>query len=47
LREKEGDMKKPCMIIPLILVLCFIVSCQNQEAIAELEEMKTQAEVEE
>jgi len=40
-------MKKLCMIIPLILVLCFIVGCQNQEAMAELEKMKAQAEVEE
>jgi steroid delta-isomerase-like uncharacterized protein len=40
-------MKKLCMIIPLILVLCFIVGCQNQEAMAELEEMKAQAEIEE
>ena len=40
-------MKKLCMIIPLIMVLCFIVGCQNQEATADLEEMKAQAEIEE
>jgi len=40
-------MKKLCMILPLALILCFMVGCQNQEAMAELEEMKSQAEVEE
>ncbi len=40
-------MKKLCMILPLALILCFMVGCQNQEAMAELEEMKAQAEVEE
>ncbi|GAF88434.1 unnamed protein product, partial [marine sediment metagenome] len=40
-------MKKLCMISPLALILCFMVGCQNQEAMAELEEMKAQAEVEE
>ena len=34
------------MIALLTLVLCFIVSCQNQAAKAELEEMKAQAEIE-
>ena len=40
-------MKKLFMILPLALILCFMVSCQNQAAKAELEEMKAQAEVEE
>jgi len=40
-------MKKLCMILPLALILCFIVGCQDKEAMAELEEMKAQAEVEE
>jgi len=35
------------MIIPLALILCFMVGCQNHEAMAELEEFKAQAEVEE
>ena len=35
------------MALPLALILCFMVGCQNQEAMAELEEMKAQAEVEE
>ena len=39
-------MKKLCMILPLALILCFIVGCQNQEAMAELEKMQAQAEVE-
>ena len=40
-------MKKLLMILPLALILCFIVSCQDKEAMAELEEFRTQAEVEE
>jgi steroid delta-isomerase-like uncharacterized protein len=40
-------MKKLFMILPLALIICFMVSCQNQEAIAELEAMKAQAEIEE
>jgi len=40
-------MKKLLMILPLALILCFMVGCQNQAAKAELEEMKAQAEVEE
>ncbi|TET73417.1 MAG: hypothetical protein E3J44_00955 [Candidatus Aminicenantes bacterium] len=39
-------MKKLFMIIPLILLICFTLNCQNQEAMAELEEIKAQAEVE-
>ena len=35
------------MILPLALILCFMVGCQDKEAIAELEAMKAQAEVEE
>jgi len=34
------------MILPLALILCFVVSCQDKEAMAELEEFKAQAEVE-
>jgi steroid delta-isomerase-like uncharacterized protein len=40
-------MKKLLMILPLALILCFMVGCQDKETIAELEEMKAQAEVEE
>ncbi len=35
------------MILPMALILCFMVGCQEKEAKAELEEMKAQAEVEE
>ena len=35
------------MILPLALLLCFMVGCQDKEAMAELEAMKAQAEVEE
>jgi predicted ester cyclase len=40
-------MKKLCMILPLALILCFMVGCQDKEAMAELEAMKAQAAVEE
>ncbi|MFQ5825053.1 MAG: ester cyclase [bacterium] len=40
-------MKKLVMILPMALILCFMVGCQNKETKAELEEMKAQAEVEE
>ena len=35
------------MILPLTLILCFMVGCQDKEALAELEAMKAQAEVDE
>ncbi len=34
------------MILPLALILCFIVSCQDKKAMAELEEFRAQAEIE-
>jgi len=40
-------MKKLFMILSVVLVLCFAYGCQDKEAMAELEEMKAQAEVEE
>jgi len=40
-------MKKLLMILPLALIICFTVGCQDKEAMAELEAMKAQAEVEE
>ena len=40
-------MKKLSMILPLALGLCFMVDCQDKEAMAELEVFKAQAEVEE
>jgi predicted ester cyclase len=42
-----GAMKKLQVILLLALILCFMVSCQDKEAMAELEAMKAQAEVEE
>jgi predicted ester cyclase len=35
------------MILPLALILCFVVGCQDKEAMAELEQFKAQAAVEE
>jgi predicted ester cyclase len=40
-------MKKLLMILPLALILCFMVGCQDKEAMAELEEFRAQAAVEE
>ncbi len=40
-------MKKLHMILPIALILCFVVGCQDKEAMTELEAMKAQAEVEE
>jgi len=40
-------MKNLCMILPLAFILCFMVGCQDKEAMAELEKFKAQAEVEE
>ena len=39
-------MKKFLMILPLALILCFMVGCQDKEAMAELEEFRAQAEIE-
>jgi steroid delta-isomerase-like uncharacterized protein len=40
-------MKKICMALLLSLILCFMVGCQDKEAMAELEEFRAQAQVEE
>ncbi len=40
-------MKIHYIILPLALILCFMVGCQDKEAMAELEEFKAQKELEE
>ena len=40
-------MKKISLIISLVLILCFMVGCQDKQAMAELEEFKAQAALEE
>jgi len=40
-------MKKLFMILPLALILCFMIGCQDKEAMAELDALKAQAEAEE
>jgi steroid delta-isomerase-like uncharacterized protein len=40
-------MKKLCIILPLVLILSFMVGCQDKEGMGELEAMKAQAAVEE
>lgn len=39
-------MKKTFMILPLVLVFCFMAGCQNKAAMADLEEFRAQAELE-
>jgi hypothetical protein len=40
-------MKKLSLILPLTLILCFMVGSQDKEALAELEEFRAQAALEE
>jgi steroid delta-isomerase-like uncharacterized protein len=40
-------MKKLSRVLPLVLILCFMVGCQDKKAMAELDAMKAQAEIEE
>jgi predicted ester cyclase len=40
-------MKKFLMILPLVLILCLMVRCQDKAAMAELGEFRTQAALEE
>jgi predicted ester cyclase len=39
-------MKKYLSVVPLVLVFCFTIACQDKAAQAELEKFKTQAKVE-
>ncbi|MFC2142700.1 ester cyclase, partial [Acidobacteriota bacterium] len=40
-------MRKLYMILPMAMIICFMVGCQDKAAMAELEVLKAQAEVEE
>lgn len=40
-------MKKLLVILSMALIICFIVGCQDKEAMADLEEFRAQKEVEE
>ena len=42
----EGMMKKLFKLLPLALSLCFMAGCQNKAAMAELEQFKAQAAIE-
>ena len=44
---EDDSMKKLYMILPLVLILCFVVGCQDKEVMAELEEFRAQAALEE
>jgi steroid delta-isomerase-like uncharacterized protein len=43
----EGKMNKFLCIVPLVLLFCFTIACQDKAAMAELEKYKAQAKVEE
>jgi hypothetical protein len=36
-------MKKLFVILPLVLIVCFMVGCQDKKAMAEIEEYRAQA----
>ena len=40
-------MKKYLYVVPLVLLFCFTISCQDKTAMAELEKFKAQAKLEE
>lgn len=40
-------MKKMNMILLLAIILCFMIGCQDKEAVRELDELKAQAQLEE
>jgi len=40
-------LKKSCMILALVLLVCFMVSCKDKEAMAELEKFRAQTVLEE
>jgi len=40
-------MNRSLVFLPLVILMAFTLGCQDQQALAELEEMKVQAEVEE
>jgi steroid delta-isomerase-like uncharacterized protein len=40
-------MNRSLVFLPLVILMAFTLGCQDQQALAELEEMKAQAEVEE
>jgi steroid delta-isomerase-like uncharacterized protein len=44
---KEGEMKKYLSVIPLIVLLFFVASCQDKAAMAELEKHNVQTTLEE
>ena len=44
--QKNVNMKKQ-VVLPLVLILCFMISCKNREAISEIEKLKEKTEMEE
>ena len=43
---REGIVKKYLSVVPLVLLFCFVVGCQDKAAMAELEEFTAQAALE-
>jgi steroid delta-isomerase-like uncharacterized protein len=44
---KEGEMKRYLYVVPLVILFCFSIACQDKAATAELEKFKAQAAIEE
>jgi predicted ester cyclase len=47
IKVREGMMKKYLWVVPSVLLLCFVINCQDKPAMAELEKYRAQAAVEE
>jgi steroid delta-isomerase-like uncharacterized protein len=47
IKVREGMMKKHFWVVPSVLLLCFVVNCQDKAAMAELEKYRAQAKLEE
>jgi predicted ester cyclase len=47
IKVREGMMKKYLWVVPLVLLLCFVINCQDKAAMRELEKYRAQAAVEE
>jgi predicted ester cyclase len=47
IKVREGMMKKYLWVVPLVLLLCFVINCQDKAAMRELEKYRGQAAVEE
>jgi predicted ester cyclase len=47
IKVREGMMKKYLWVVPLVLLLFFVINCQDKAAMGEMEKYRAQAAVEE